>query len=417
MKIQLITDRGTAREVNVSGNLVLECHTIAEPRSFDDYNINIIDLQSEYLWRNGASDVNRIDEIGDFLSLGTILYSTKSSKTIVIFPQNIVMKYGYSTYKKDYLHRRTLKDMLTTLMTIIMPYLLTKTIDKQVLSFEKCRNKLNGNEYNSDFHFRNVDKGMIKTTSECSEKTTTIQFADRIFITTINFLPNGIYDFLKEIKLIDTKEVYPAWLQKYSFFDDDDQKKKINDNMAIIDERNKENGIIQEKINENLNYKSILIETGENLANVIFVMLEKMLDYDLSNFVDIKKEDFSIQMKSGITFIGEIKGVNSNVREANVSQVNLSASRYKDKLDDDGVSETVYPLLIINTFRSKDIEERKKDKVNDEVVECADKYKILIITTETFLKLFEKFLKEEITTDEIISVFTDNTGLLTTDHF
>ena len=417
MKIQLIDYSGTAKEVNVGKEFSLECHTIDEPRSFDDYKINIIDLQNESLWRNNKYNNESINKINDLISLSSILLNAKTAKTVIIFPQNTEMYY-LDHYNGNYPNKMKLKDMLPELIMYIMPYLLTKKIKDYTLSFEKCRNKLNGNEYNSDFHFSQIpDKRMIKTTSECSEKTTTIQFADRTFITTINFLPNGIYDFLKEIKLIDTKEVYPAWLQKYSFFDDDDQKKKINDNMAIIDERNKENGIIQEKINENLNYKSILIETGENLANVIFVMLEKMLDYDLSNFVDIKKEDFSIQMKSGITFIGEIKGVNSNVREANVSQVNLSASRYKDKLDDDGVSETVYPLLIINTFRSKDIEERKKDKVNDEVVECADKYKILIITTETFLKLFEKFLKEEITTDEIISVFTDNTGLLTTDHF
>ncbi len=416
MKIQLIDYSGTAKEVNVGKEFSLECHTIDEPRSFDDYKINIIDLQNESLWRNNEYNNESINKINDLISLSSILLNAKTAKAIIIFPQNTEMYY-LDHYNGNYPNKMKLKDMLPVLMTYIMPSLLTDKIKNYTLSFERCRNKLNGNEYDSDFHFSRMPDGKIITTSECSEKTTTIQFYDSIFITTINFLPNGIYDFLKEIKLIDTKEVCPEWLQEYSFFDDDDQKKIVDDNKAIIKEYNKRNSEIEKKINENLNYKSILIESGKNLANVIFVMLEKMLDYDLSNFVDKKKEDFSIQMKSGITFIGEIKGVNSNVREANVSQVNLSASRYKDKLDDDGVSETVYPLLIINTFRSKDIEERKKDKVNDEVVECADKYKILIITTETFLKLFEKFLKEEITTDEIISVFTDNTGLLTMDDF
>ena len=47
-------------------------------------------------------------------------------------------------------------------------------------------------------------------------------------------------------------------------------------------------------------------------------MLDELLDYDSSEFVDEGKEDFFIK-KEDVTFIGEIKGVSSSIANKNVS--------------------------------------------------------------------------------------------------
>ena len=52
-----------------------------------------------------------------------------------------------------------------------------------------------------------------------------------------------------------------------------------------------------------------------------------MLKCNLSTFVDEKKEDFIIK-KENITFVGEIKGINSNVGYNNISQAERHKSEY-----------------------------------------------------------------------------------------
>ena len=73
----------------------------------------------------------------------------------------------------------------------------------------------------------------------------------------------------------------------------------------------------------------MLTETGENLVEVVFEMLGKMLDCDLSEFVDVKREDFRIKLKD-ITFIGEIKCINTKVKSGNISQVENHCRIYED---------------------------------------------------------------------------------------
>ena len=60
-------------------------------------------------------------------------------------------------------------------------------------------------------------------------------------------------------------------------------------------------------------------------------MLEKMLNYNLSEFKDDYKEDFLIEFND-ITFIGEIKGVNSNLKNKHLSQLDDHVSDREDYL-------------------------------------------------------------------------------------
>ncbi len=115
--------------------------------------------------------------------------------------------------------------------------------------------------------------------------------------------------------------------------------------------------------------------------------------------------------KDDITFIGEIKGINSNVKNENVSQLEVHSQCYFDKLNEEGKTESVKALLIINPFRTKPISER--DPVHETQIKLAERYGSLIITTEQILKIFEKFLFGDLKSEQIIERFKKEIGLFT----
>ena len=157
----------------------------------------------------------------------------------------------------------------------------------------------------------------------------------------------------------------------------------------------------EEKLNKNLSYKSILYTTGDELVNIVFEILGKILNYDLSNFKDKKHEDFLIK-QSDITFIGEIKGVNSSIKNQNISQLEVHYQTYKDELENENKVENIKALLIMNSNKDRKPEER--EKIHENQIKLAEKYGSLII--------FEAFENKELTTEKIKDIFINKIGLL-----
>lgn len=154
--------------------------------------------------------------------------------------------------------------------------------------------------------------------------------------------------------------------------------------------------------------KSILYTNGDELVDVVFDILEEMIGCDLSEFVDEKKEDFLFTVNNYV-FIGEIKGVNHNVKNENISQLELHYQGYIDEHEGVNVN-TIKALLIINHQRKKDLKER--EKIKDTQVKLAERNGSLIIETYTLLRLLEKYRKKLITRDTIIEMLMNNTGYL-----
>jgi len=111
-----------------------------------------------------------------------------------------------------------------------------------------------------------------------------------------------------------------------------------------------------------------------------------------------------------VTFVGEIKGITSNVKSENVSQLDVHCQSYADKLEDESKEENIKGLLIINPLRSKPLSER--DEVHEKQIELAKRNGSLIITSDILLFLFEKYLMQETTTEKVIELFRNKTGLL-----
>ena len=113
-----------------------------------------------------------------------------------------------------------------------------------------------------------------------------------------------------------------------------------------------------------------------------------------------------------ITYIGEIKGVTSNVKYAHISQVETHLSLYLDSIEDDieKLKKEKKKVLIINHQRDLPINERLD--INAMQVDKAIKDDVLIIETITLLNILEKHRYGKITTSEINNLFKKEKGVL-----
>ena len=135
-------------------------------------------------------------------------------------------------------------------------------------------------------------------------------------------------------------------------------------------------------------------------------ILEEMLEIDLSGFEDKKREDIRIIFED-VTFIVEIKGINSSVKNSNISQLDNHVELYNEEKK--GIKGK--GILIINPERTRSIEER--NPIHDSQIKKIEKDENLMITTEIFLKLFELFKQNKIKKEKIKSILQTEIGILT----
>ena len=410
MKIQVIS---------YNQNLIFdskhECtySSLNKPFSFDAFDLNIISLQTPKLWVNSGSSLNFINDINDFLSLQNMIKSVKKSKVIICFPQNYSYKYYYIS--KSYKYERQLKDMIQSLKEII-DSLIPQGIAYE-MSYENSTTICQGLNLEAAFCFEGyASENRSLTKCSGSEHVTTFIAKENIIFTSLDFPINAEIDgFLKFIGLVEKKSEIPSWLSDFECFDDIECKNAIAEKQEQVALLNKEISKKQSKLEENERDKRILIESGTPLVEIVFDILEKMLDYSLSSFEDKCKEDFLIK-KDGVTFVGEIKGITSNVRSSNISQTETHAKEYAELLEDEGKEkENIKALLIVNPLRNTPIIERKP--INDDQRHMAETRDILIITTEVLLALFDKLLNNDVSKEKIVDLFTNKVGVLDKNDF
>lgn len=385
--------------------------SIDEFDSFDDYNINIIDLSEESLWRYSGMNVRSIDRYSDLKTLEKELSATKKSKIIIIFPQNCLYKYAWIPHNCSYDKSEKIKDMLPTVNGIISRNL--TDIGELELMYSRNKTIINGYSYKADFNLNEVTECIFKviTKSDNSNKVTTAIYNDLIFTTLDIFESNEhLNEFLKLFTTDETqKTTEPEWIKNINFYNDEDLKiEKIGnqDKIKKLEEKNKK---IDDKLEQNNKFKSVLYTTGDELVEIVMKMLDDMLEYDSSDFVDEKKEDFLIK-KEDVTFVGEIKGISSAIGNKNVSQLDVHVQGYIDKILNQEKKENVKGLLIINHQRNKEISAR--NEVHQNQIDLAVRNSCLIIESTTLLYMYELYLQKKIDTHTIEKILTDKVGVL-----
>lgn len=386
---------------------------LGEIQALDDFKICIIDLSSKGLWQYKNGNPNNINSCNDLLTLKEAILNRKKSKILIVLPQNVTFYYSYTYhYNNGYKFDDSIqiKDNKDNVIQIVSKHLYE--LDNLKISYERTTTEIDDDIINADFNFINVENGKFKpiTFSSSSNKITTIQDED-VFITTLD-LNKGeetIKHFIERYcKDKDKKESRPEWVYNITFFNDEQLNQDKGNNLKQINELKQVNAKIDRELEKNLEYKSILYTNGDELVQVVMSILDELLDYNSSEFVDEKREDFLIK-KEDITFIGEIKGVSSAIANKNVSQLDVHVQSYLDNLQEE-TEEKVKGLLIINHQRNKPIEERQE--VHEHQINLAKRNGSLIIETQTLLKIFEKYKLGKITKEECKKLFEDNVGLL-----
>lgn len=414
MKIQIVSDRSIRYDCKYD----ITYSTLNKPKSLDSFDINIFSLQDSRIWKCQEDVYNMLNCTNDLSSIERMINGSNNAINIIVLPQNYVHLYYYLKNERKYYYRIELKDEIENLRKNLLGSIIPECLAySYTLIYENSETTLNKSVFNSAFSFDNVygEDVSVLTKSMGGNKATTIKKGNLI-LTTLDISSSEIdlEVFLKGINLDNEKIEYPEWLTEFKCFDDKQQEDLIDDNNKQIERLNSQIDSAKEKLEENLKYKSILITNGSELVETVFEMLEKMLDCNLQDFEDKNIEDFIIP-KTDITFVGEIKGVTSNVKSEHVAQLDRHYQAYRDRLAEENRTENVKSILIISPFRTKQLSER--GEVHENQIQLAKRNESLIITTDTFLKLYEMFVSDSITSETIINVFKTKIGLLEESDF
>lgn len=404
-KIQLIT----FDEIQYSNyHTDIEANNFNNLKSLDNYEINVFNLSTSGIWQNKSDKKIEPSETtimtSDFKSIKTMIHNSKKASIVICLPQNLLYYCEY--YNEHYQYQ--LKDIIPTFTKILEQLIPFNGFN---IIYENNINQIGSKLIPSSFYFSENEFENL-TFSKDSEKVTTIK-SSNIILTTIDLInhenPENLLTFLKEIKLIKENIDFPNWLYKYNFDDDQVQKNNIEQaeeqiriQKEIIDNAN-------EKLKKNLHYKSILVTNSDELVNVVFEILEYIFDISLKDFNDEKKEDFLFK-KDNLTYIGEIKGVTSNVKYENISQLEVHYSKYMDKLQEEGKTEKIKKILIMNYERTKEI--NKRDDINLMQSDLAKKNNTLIVDTKSLLTIYEKLLNGSLTKSNVIKYIISNSGVI-----
>lgn len=420
MNIQLIKfEKDKAKDTAKDMTKALEgitVSTINSPRSLDEFDVNVIDLSAEAIWRHRGQTNSTIDCINDFQTICEMVKRCSVAKILYVLPTNVNFRYcGFlNNGKYEFMQNCQLKDC-SDKMHDILSKCIPMNIAKIELVYENTTTVVNKIEFQAGFYFETTVFLQV-TKSEKSNKTTTVKLNDRIFATTLQIphTMDALTAFINAIFFEKEGSPVPEWINDISFGNDDEQHDLIMQNNQIIEEAKSKIEEASKQLQKNMEYKSILYQNGNELVEEVFEMLECMLNCDLSSFVDEKREDFLIK-KEGCTFIGEIKGVTSNVKNEHISQVEVHYQSYIDKLEESGEQENVKQLLIINPQRTKPIQER--EPVHENQIKLAVRNECLMIETNTFMRLFEQFIQGTLSSQQCIEVFSTKTGLLKLSDF
>lgn len=408
--IQILTYEGNDKKYQGNG---IKINSFHDAESLDCYDVNIIILNNKKIWVNNNDSKSNINSKEDLKSLYQMIKNCRKAQNVIIFPQNMTFLYYYGfvdfrNNRKDYQKSCELKNMISEMTQNILS-ILHLSISGLDLVYENTKTKVESRQITASFYFNNIDGTQCLTKSLGSEKATTIKRDGIIFSTLELDNAEEIVLFLKDVHILkDTVQECPEWMGELQMFDDYKQIDIIRENRKKIQVAESNIEQAEKVLDENNRYKSILYTSGDDLVSVVLDILEKMLGCDFSEFEDMKKEDFRTQIENDI-FIGEIKGVNHNVKSENVSQLDVHYQGYMED-NPDIPSENIHALLIMDHQKNKKLQDR--EPVHEQQIKLAQRNGSLIIETFTLLQMFEKYLNGDMTREQCIDLLAKKTGLL-----
>ncbi|OUT14999.1 hypothetical protein B9N63_01525 [Campylobacter concisus] len=394
MKIQIIS-YSTIFKIN-DPHISCTISTFERPKSFDEFDINVIDLNNSNLWGFNSEYQKCTEAVYHFKTLKGIMKNSNRSIFIILMPTNIKVSVHYSGCYTN--QTVAIKDILKQ----VNQELSTLVLSNIKLRYEISTTTIDEQNFYSDFIFDNVDGETIKWSN--GGKSTIVKHNERLYSTTL-FIKNATNDLEILVSFIVSrfqKSDVPNWFNGFEYFDDVVLKNKRNKLLDIY--RQIED--IDRQIDENNKFKSILYSTGDELVGVVKEILVDIFKLTDSHFTDVKKEDFRFEFED-VNFMVEIKGINTNVKNSNIAQCKKHVTDLIAE-DDTKSPGNVKGLLIVNPQR--DIEPGKREPIHANQISYAKSEGILIITTLELLKLYQAYTKDEAVVNKYFEAFKNNVG-------
>lgn len=370
--------------------------TFEHPKSFDEFDINVIDLNSPNLWSFSPEYQKCTEAVYHLKTLKEIMENSKKSMSIILMPANTKV----SLLRSGGLTAQTI--LIKDIIKQINYELCELTLSYARLRYEISTTTIDEQDFYSDFVFDDVDYETIKRFN--GGKSTIIKHNERLYSTTLlikntaNDLGILISFILSRFKKFDV----PDWFNSLEYFDDAALKNKRGELLDMYQQI--EN--IDRRINKNNKFKSILYSTGDELVGVVKEILVDIFKLTDSHFTDVKKEDFRFEFED-VNFMVEIKGINTNVKNSNIAQCKKHVTDLIAE-DDTKSPGNVKGLLIVNPQR--DIEPGKREPIHANQISYAKSEGILIITTLELLKLYQAYTKDEVVSNKCFETFKNNVG-------
>lgn len=394
MKIQIIS-YSTIFKIN-DPHISCTISTFERPKSFDEFDINVIDLNSPNLWSFSLEDQKCNRAIYCIKTLKEIMENSKKSMSIILMPANTKV----SLLRSGGLTAQTI--LIKDIIKQINYELCELTLSYARLRYEISTTTIDEQDFYSDFVFDDVDYETIKRSN--GGKSTIIKYNERLYSTTL-LIKNTANDLGILISFILSrfkKSDIPDWFNSLEYFDDAALKNKRSELLDMYRQIKNIDG----QIDKNNRFKSILYSTGDELVGVVKEILVDIFKLTDSHFTDVKKEDFRFEFED-VNFMVEIKGINTNVKNSNIAQCKKHVTDLIAE-DDTKSPGNVKGLLIVNPQR--DIEPGKREPIHANQISYAKSEGILIIATLELLKLYQAYTKDEVVSNKCFETFKNNVG-------
>ena len=391
-------------------NKDIKVTTFSDYQSFDMYDINIVNLNSTEIWKCNDSQINGLNIKDDLIPLKQSINSS-NTKTIIVMPMNHVFYYNKPYYSDKFNNYKKLKSLNLLITKLLKDYICDEILE---YTYDKCKTTINNFIFNSDFYFSNIDKEKVLLFSDNGNKVNTY-ISNNVVITTINLFEleeKNAYEklntYISAVYKSENKELSPSWINDIKFFDDKLYLDSISRAKKEIEKLESEINKNKLKLEKNNKTKGILYKTGNELNKEIINILEDILSQH-NDFEDIYEEDYKF-ISDNTTFIVETKGLNNEVSGQNVTDAFSHLTIYEDKLEKENKKEETKCLFFVASERNKKIDERKKINSRQETI--AKRNNTLIVDTPTFLNIYEDFLNNKISKEEIIKIFEEQFGII-----
>lgn len=415
MKTQLLVYR--QRDCGLTETRDLTIKEFGKASAFDAFELTVIDLQDEHLWKSDYKNDKLLKDHADIASIRQMMLLARKSKCLALLPQNCIYSHGYgrdySVGSNRYLKNSPLKNLFWNFKESPIGDLFSLSMP---VCFGESKTILSNMELSSDFSFgKPLPVGMKGILESDASTISAVLISDTFAATTLMVKNNS--DLLAIVDAIFPTEAQsariPDWLEEVEFHDEATRRVRmqaIDDQIALLSEERKG---IEEVLSDYREIKSVLCSKDFELENKVRHLLAEIVEID-EDFEDNKEEDFRFSYDNTL-FLIEIKGSKGGLKRQHVSKTYDHVQIKADAMEEEGNSGKLKGVLI---FASQiELKPDERDQFPETQITIARKNDIAVLSAETLLRCYEAYVEGRLTSDAFKETLLQTSGLVSLDAF